>query len=137
MMLTPPTHLTIRRPSPTTVSFTASNAPLRTSLSAHVIFYLTIFLRILLGLSVLLITAAKVSDNSRFHGVRVHEAAILGGSIARFAASVADKFSWRILIPTTFTIIYVVLRKAYTGTLSNPTRRKSRSPFCLFYTAIP
>lgn len=118
-MLNPPTHLTIRRPSPTTLSFTASNAPLRTSLSAHVIFYLTILLRVLLGLSVLLITAAKVSDSPQFHGVRVQERDVLGGSIAAFVVSIAEKFSWRILIPSTLVTVYIVCRKSYIGTLPN------------------
>jgi len=114
-MLNPPTHLTIRRPSPTTVSFTASNAPLRTSLSLHVIFYSTILLRVLLGLSVLLITVAKITDTPRLIDVWRYEKPLLGGSLGRLATSVADRISWRVLIPTTTAIIYVVFRKGYPG----------------------
>jgi len=119
-MLNPPTHLTIRRPSPTTVSFTASNAPLRTSLSVRVILYLTILLRVLLGLSVLSITAAKFSNSPHFHGIGVHRGTFLTGLVAHFAASIAETINWRILIPTALGIIYIVFRRGYTGTAFNP-----------------
>ncbi|KAI9870175.1 MAG: hypothetical protein M1830_004566, partial [Pleopsidium flavum] len=113
-MLKSPTHLTIRRPSPTTVSFTASNAPLRTSLSAQVIFYSTILLRLLLGLAVLLVTGAKVSDTPHLLAVWKHDRSLLGGSFGHLAASVADGISWRILLPSTIAIIYIIFRKGYT-----------------------
>ncbi len=118
-MLNSPTRLTTRRPSPTTVSFTASNAPLRASLSARVIFYLTILLRVLLGVSVLLITASKASNSPPFHRIRAHRAISLEGSNARFTVFIAERISWRILIPSALAIIYIVFRRGYTGKVFN------------------
>ena len=122
-MLNAPTHLTIRRPSPTTISFTASNAPLRTSLSAHIVFYITILLRVLLGLSVLLIASTKLTDLSQVQGARAHETVYGGDRINYLAAFIAQKSSWRVLIPTTLGIIDIIFRKTYTGTPPRPLSR--------------
>jgi len=54
-MLAPRPHLSIHRPSPTTVAFTVSTASLRKTLTSHLLHYTLLFLRLLLGLSTLLV----------------------------------------------------------------------------------
>src|SRR5436189_6021644 len=54
-----PTHLSVRCPSPTTVFFSVSNAPCRSSITAKIVFYLEVILRILVFAFLLLVIATK------------------------------------------------------------------------------
>lgn len=123
-----PARLTTYRPSPTTASFTVSNAPTRTTLSSKLTFSIQILLRILLFLSVILLNAAKARHNrtlsfspssAREHGspsVLFGEEVWLS-AIGGLACWVADGYSWQVITAGSVVVLYVVFRKGYTGSL--------------------
>lgn len=110
-----PSYLTIRRPSPTTVSFMVSNAPLRSTLSAKVIFYAGTFLRIVVGFCVLLIDAAKVRNNLFLHNGLVSWEDFWTTATGHGACRVADWLDWRVVVIGSGILFYLIFRKGYTG----------------------
>lgn len=115
-----PAHLYVRRPSPTTVCFTVSNAPSRQTWSAKLAFAVEILLRAVIFALVLLTDAAKL---------RHLDLGILRGRIdwttgvGRMAARLADRYHWSIVAGASAVLIYAVWRRRYTGA-------HSRFPLC-------
>ncbi|KAL1989525.1 hypothetical protein VTN49DRAFT_6722 [Thermomyces lanuginosus] len=106
-----PAHLYVRRPSPTTVCFTVSNAPSRQTWSAKLAFAVEILLRAVIFALVLLTDAAKL---------RHLDLGILRGRIdwttgvGRMAARLADRYHWSIVAGASAVLIYAVWRRRYT-----------------------
>ncbi|KZF25276.1 hypothetical protein L228DRAFT_280528 [Xylona heveae TC161] len=113
-MLNVPVRLSIRRPSPTTVSYTVSNAPSRTSFSAQATFYVTIILRVLLAISALAVAVAKFTQVSGAQKVPGAQILFESTSLGTFSDGIATRFSWKIVFPAVAAIIYAVVQKGYT-----------------------
>lgn len=111
-----PSRLILRRPSPTTVSFTVSNASRRTSTPAKAFFYLQILLRAVIFFCVLLLDAAKfrrtffMEDGSWIRWTTIWSSA-LGISVCR----IADAYSSAVVVLASAIVFYGVFRKGYTG----------------------
>ncbi|GLB11957.1 hypothetical protein AtubIFM57258_009234 [Aspergillus tubingensis] len=110
-----PSRLILRRPSPTTVSFTVSNASRRTSTPAKAFFYLQILLRAVTFFCVLLLDAAKfrrtffMEDGSWIRWTTIWSSA-LGISVCR----IADAYSSVVVVLASAIVFYGVFRKGYT-----------------------
>ncbi|GLA87721.1 hypothetical protein AtubIFM56815_002152 [Aspergillus tubingensis] len=110
-----PSRLILRRPSPTTVSFTVSNASRRTSTPAKAFFYLQILLRAVIFFCVLLLDAAKfrrtffMEDGSWIRWTTIWSSA-LGISVCR----IADAYSSAVVVLASAIVFYGVFRKGYT-----------------------
>lgn len=111
-----PARLTVRRPSPTTVCFTVSNAPSRRTWPAKLAFCAEVLLRILVFIFILLVDAAKLRHSF------LAENGLLGlGSdvwstfLGSFACRIADQYGWSIVASVSALLIYAVWRKGYTG----------------------
>lgn len=111
-----PGRLRIQRPSPTTVSFTVSNAPQRSNPSAKILFSFQILLRAILFGCVIFVAAARLR----------HFALTRNGPIfpwqdvwsSPFAAKMCDLVDtynpWAIIVVSA-AVIYAVFRRGYTG----------------------
>ncbi|GLA51306.1 hypothetical protein AnigIFM63604_007668 [Aspergillus niger] len=110
-----PSRLILRRPSPTTVSFTVSNASRRTSTPAKALFYLQVLLRAVTFLCVLLFDAAKfrravfMEDGSWIRWTTIWSSS-LGISVCR----IADAYSSVVVVLASAVVFYGVFRKGYT-----------------------
>ncbi|OJZ89350.1 hypothetical protein ASPFODRAFT_58074 [Aspergillus luchuensis CBS 106.47] len=110
-----PSRLILRRPSPTTVSFTVSNASRRTSTPAKAFFYLQNLLRAVIFFCVLLLDAAKfrrtffMEDGSWIRWTTIWSSA-LGISVCR----IADAYSSAVVVLASAIVFYGVFRKGYT-----------------------
>ncbi|RDK43822.1 phosphatidylinositol N-acetylglucosaminyltransferase [Aspergillus phoenicis ATCC 13157] len=110
-----PSRLILRRPSPTTVSFTVSNASRRTSTPAKALFYLQVLLRAVTFLCVLLLDAAKfrravfMEDGSWIRWTTIWSSS-LGISVCR----IADAYSSVVVMLASAVVFYGVFRKGYT-----------------------
>lgn len=114
-------HLTVRRPSTTTVSFTVSNASPRSTLPAKLAFYLQVLVRALLFVCVLLIDTAKLRHMFFLqNGPIVPWEDFWLSRIGSLACRAADAYSWRAVVAASALIIYGVFRKGYTGQLNWP-----------------
>ena len=116
-----PSRLILRRPSPTTVSFTVSNASRRTSTPAKALFYLQVLLRAVTFLCVLLLDAAKfrravfMEDGSWIRWTTIWSSS-LGISVCR----IADAYSSVVVMLASAVVFYGVFRKGYTGSSELP-----------------
>ncbi|KAJ5103562.1 hypothetical protein N7532_004091 [Penicillium argentinense] len=110
-----PGRLRIQRPSPTTVSFTVSNAARRSNSPAKIFFGLQILLRALLFCCVILATAARIRhffllENGRILQWKLIWASPLGAHICRLVDSYNP---WAMAAVNTL-IVYGVFRRGYT-----------------------
>ncbi|KAL1978435.1 hypothetical protein VTN31DRAFT_1294 [Thermomyces dupontii] len=109
-----PAHLYVRRPSPTTVCFTVSNAPSRQTWSAKLAFAVEILLRAVFFVLVLMTDAAKlrhfVSPDFDILQGRIDWTAGVGGMAARLA----DRYHWSVIAGASALLIYAVWRRRYT-----------------------
>ncbi|KAI9823096.1 MAG: hypothetical protein M1819_001515 [Sarea resinae] len=113
-MFAPSTHLTTRRPSPTTVLYTASTArPLKT-LASRLLFLLTLLVRLVLGISVLLLALAKARQTIRKNDVYEWEDAVLATRAGGWAMRLASRLDARVVVPACLGVGYAVLRRGYT-----------------------
>jgi len=103
-MLAARPHLSTHRPSPTTVAFTVSTASPRQTLTSQTLHYILLFLRVLLGLSTLLVLYISTFDVP----IRV---------IKPLSDYISDvPFSH--IAALSFVSLFVVFRRFYTGGLS-------------------
>ena len=113
-----PNRLILRRPSPTTVSFTVSNAPRRTSTPAKVFFYLQILLRALTFACVLLLDVAKFRHTSFMQdGSWIRWTTIWSSPMGLSVCRIADAYSSAVVVLASAVVLYGVLRKGYTGSI--------------------
>lgn len=116
--LTMPGYLKVRRPSPTTASFTVSNASQCTSTPAKALFYLQSLLRACIFVSVLAVCAAR-SRSSFFteDGYWVRWTAVWTSPLGELACRIADAYSPLVVMAISVIVLYGVFRKGYTGAL--------------------
>ncbi|BDD60055.1 hypothetical protein MPDQ_005370 [Monascus purpureus] len=110
-----PVRLIVRRPSPTTVSFTVSNAPDRSSPSARILFYLQTILRALCFTCVLFICSAKLR-HSFFaeNGLIVYWHDLWGSPLGSFVCRIVDSCHLGAIFVVSAVAIYAVFRKEST-----------------------
>jgi hypothetical protein len=117
--LTMPGRLKVQRPSPTTVSFTVSNAPQRSSSPAKILFGLQILLRAVLFSCVVSVGVALLrhivfkGDSGRISWSAVWSSA-LGSKLCRFV----DSYNPLAIAVVSAVVIYGVFRRGYTGELN-------------------
>ena len=123
MSLSPTPRLLIRRPSPTTVSFTVSNLPNHSRMTSLLITIPILLLRSLLGVFTLFVNWAKYSSTiveARFPlplPITTAQNIIATTSFGRLAAVVAERIKWPVLLPISAAISYLVIARFYTGTV--------------------
>ncbi|KAI9736761.1 MAG: hypothetical protein M1834_000965 [Cirrosporium novae-zelandiae] len=112
-MFSSPLHLTVHRPSPTTASFTISNAPIRSVVSARIIFAVSILLRAVVGFFVASVVFAKVKLCT-ITDVDLLESNIFFHSyVGRLVCLVACRLDWRFLFPLTLATIWTIFNRGY------------------------
>lgn len=94
-------HLSIHRPSPTTVAFTVSTTSLRQTLTSQILHYILLFLRVLLGLSTLLVLYISTFE-----------------APSKFATPLSDRIAdvpFSHIAALSFVSLFAVFRRFYTG----------------------
>ncbi|KAL4992623.1 GPI-GlcNAc transferase complex, PIG-H component-domain-containing protein [Aspergillus falconensis] len=109
-----PLHLMSRRPSPTTASFTVSNASRQMSTAAKLFFYFQILLRGIVFAGVLLLHAARFRQEFFSHGSVVPWAAVWSSPLGSFVCRIADTHNFIGIALVSVFVIFGVLRKGYT-----------------------
>ena len=117
-MLTTSHYLTTRRPSPTTVEYIVSNAPLSNTIAARILQYLLVSIRICLGFLTVVILNAKIQfqppkkvDTSS----SAHRQQSQFGSKLSTIDLVATGTSWQVLLPFSTVLLFLCFRRFYTG----------------------
>ena len=100
-MLNTRPHLTILRPSPTTVSFTVSTASRRETLASQFLHHFLLGLRVVFGLTTLAVLLAKSFENFQY----------LPYSLSRQI----EEAPWSHIGPLSFASFYFVFRRFHTG----------------------
>ncbi|KAH8424177.1 PIG-H family GPI synthesis protein [Aspergillus melleus] len=110
-----PGRLILRRPSPTTVSFTVSNASRHTSTPAKLLFYFQILLRALVFVCVVFFNIARQRKLFFYKdGSFIRWAAIWSSSLGSYVCRIADTYSPVVVALVSAVVIYGVFRKGYT-----------------------
>ena len=112
------THLTVCRPSPTTVLYNVSNVLPRKTFTANLFLYLTIVARSTLALSTLILLIIRYQQE-RTGAAPETGLASLGVwlcSIAPILERVATGTTWPILAPTSLLVLFLCFRRFHTGT---------------------
>ncbi|KAN0083226.1 GPI-GlcNAc transferase complex, PIG-H component domain containing protein [Elaphomyces granulatus] len=111
-----PAHLTVQHPSPSTVSFSVSNAPTCLTLAAKLAFGIKLATRILLFLFVLFINAAKLCRTSSFAQSKSDALwqDLWSTTVGTLAGRIADTYSWPVVAGLVTVLIYVVFRRGHT-----------------------
>ncbi|KAL5364350.1 GPI-GlcNAc transferase complex, PIG-H component-domain-containing protein [Aspergillus floccosus] len=110
-----PGRLILRRPSPTTVSFTVSNASRHTSTPAKILFYFQILLRAVIFTFVVLVNIAELR-HSFFNrdGLFVRWPAVWASPLGSYVCRIADTYTtWAVALVSTI-VVYGVFKKGYT-----------------------
>ena len=117
-MVVSSTCLSIRRPSPTTILFTVSNASPRTTFAAQVPIYITWLLRVLIVLSTALLLVTKSQCTAQEHGVNISilECPSWFPDIIPIQIATATRISWQTLAPASFVVLFLCFRRFHTGT---------------------
>ena len=115
---TMPGRLKVHRPSPTTVSFTVSDAPQRSSSPAKILFGLQILLRAVLFLCVVSVGIALLrhiifKGDSGVISWPVVWSSALGSMLCRFV----DSYNPLAIAVVSALVVYSVFRRGYTGKL--------------------
>ncbi|KAJ5647955.1 hypothetical protein N7490_004327 [Penicillium lividum] len=104
-----PSRLLVQRPSPTTVSFTVSNAPSRSNSPAKILFGFQVLLRTLLFLCVVVIALARLRHFS-FEA----EGAIWASPLGSHICQLVDAYNPFVVAVMSTLVIYGVFRRNYT-----------------------
>ncbi|PLN85769.1 hypothetical protein BDW42DRAFT_131825 [Aspergillus taichungensis] len=113
-----PVRLLSRRPSPTTVSFTVSNASRRTSTPARILSLFQTLLRALVFLFVHIIDIAKLRHSIfQGEGPFLPWNTIWSTPWGALACRIADAYSYGFIAVASAVMIYGVFRKGHTGIL--------------------
>ena len=112
-----PGRLRVQRPSPTTVSFTVSNAPRRSNSPAKILFGLQVLLRAILFCCVIIVGTTRLRhaffyQNGRFIPWQEVWSTSLGSKICDLVDTYNDP--WAIAVISAV-VIYGVFRRGYTG----------------------
>jgi len=112
-----PGRLRVQRPSPTTVSFTVSNAPRRSNSPAKILFGLQVLLRAILFCCVIIVGTARLRhtffyQNGRFIPWQDVWSTPLGSKVCDLVDT--HNNPWAIAVVSAL-VIYGVFRRGYTG----------------------
>lgn len=113
-----PGYLKVRRPSPTTVCFTVSNASQCLSPPAKIFSCFQFLLRAFLFACVVFVDIARL--RSAFFaqdGSFVRWTAIWSSPLGQSACRIADAYSTLVIVVASALVTYAVFRKGYTGVL--------------------
>jgi hypothetical protein len=113
MLARPAQHLTIRSPSSTTVSYTVSNASSSVTTSSKALSYLQGTLRICVCICILLVNVATAEA---IFAPRALSALLRLSLIEDAARSIAKVLDWRVTAVLSLVILYLCIRRRYTGT---------------------
>ncbi|KAE8149732.1 phosphatidylinositol N-acetylglucosaminyltransferase [Aspergillus avenaceus] len=110
-----PGRLISQRPSPTSVSFTVSNASRHMSTLSKLLFYLHVLLRALVFACVIFIDIAKLRT-SFFNqdGSFIRWTAVWSSQLGSYMCETADSYSSGVVAVVSAVFIYAVFRKGYT-----------------------
>ncbi|KAI9840435.1 MAG: hypothetical protein M1838_004061 [Thelocarpon superellum] len=97
-MFEQPQYLRIRRPSSTTVEYTVSTFPPRSSISGPVVFALTLLVRMFMGAALMAVNYAKWTLTYP-HILMPMELSMLDSSVGTLAVHAAERLDWRLLLP--------------------------------------
>jgi hypothetical protein len=125
-MPSPPCNLRIKRPTPTTVSFTVSTRAPLTTLTSHFIHYTALASRVIIAASILLVLSTKWclwSTREGWNHLPTWLSQSLPGQGAKF---VAENAMARYLVPVSMVVLWACARRGYTGMLQ----------FCLIFYSI-
>ena len=123
-MFTTPIYLLTRCPSPTTVSYTASNAPPNKTLVSKAFFYLTVVFRVFIGLFALLVVVTKAQCTPIFLSiVKGLEGETIMYNCSRWISALrseavdglARRHSWQVIGAGSLMVFFLVFRRFYTG----------------------
>ncbi|KAE8159471.1 GPI-GlcNAc transferase complex, PIG-H component-domain-containing protein [Aspergillus tamarii] len=110
-----PGRLILRRPSPTTVSFTVSNASRHTSTPAKILYYLQILLRALVFVCVVFFNIARLRNTFfKQDGSLVRWSIIWSSPLGSLVSRIVDSYSSSVVVLVSAVVIYGVFRKGYT-----------------------
>ncbi|KAL4907951.1 hypothetical protein BDW74DRAFT_148287 [Aspergillus multicolor] len=110
-----PLHLISRRPSPTTASFTVSNASRHTSTAAKLFFHFQFLLRWIVFMGVLLLHAAQFRQAFFIQdGAIVPWPAVWSSPLGSFVCRIADTYNFIAIALVSALVIFGVFRKGYT-----------------------
>jgi phosphatidylinositol glycan class H protein len=127
-MLTTQPRLRTRRPSPTTAEYTVSTLPTIT-LPLRLLFLTIILLRMLIGLSVVLLLCSKLAPFAQLTDIPRYTTVpdffteeylwytvsyIVSSSLANLSSTIASKVPLIILLPSSLTILYLVFLRIHT-----------------------
>jgi hypothetical protein len=115
MFSTASQHLTVKSPSVSTISYTISNASPRSTPSSKAWAVLGHLFRILLCLFIFAVDVAKLESASDLHLLPVDIVGFQNSLPGRLALSTANATDWRIVAAGSPVLIYLCLKKAYTG----------------------
>jgi hypothetical protein len=115
---TMPGRLKVRRPSPTTVSFTVSNAPQRSNSPAKILFGLQILLRAALFFCVIGAGIARLRHTFFYEDGRVIGwPAVWSSPLGAKVCSLVDLYNPLAMVAVGVLVIYCVFKRTYTGRL--------------------
>lgn len=118
-----PGRLEVQRPSPTTISFTVSDAPQRSSSPAKILFSLQVLLRAVLFFCVIGVGIARVRNFFFQEDGRVISwPAVWSSPLGFKLCRLVDSYNPLAIAAVSALVIYGVFRRGYIGTL----RRKGR-----------
>lgn len=112
-----PGRLTVQRPTPTTVSFTVSNAPLRSKSPAKILFGLQILLRAILFCFVIVVGVTRLRrqffDKGNLFIISWEE--VWSSPLGAHVCQLVDPYNpWMVAVVSTL-VLYGVFRRGYTG----------------------
>jgi hypothetical protein len=116
-MPSPPCNLRIKRPTPTTVSFTVSTRAPLTTLTSRFIHYTALASRVIIAASILLVLSTKWclwSTREGWNHLPTWLSQSLPGQGAKF---VAENAMARYLVPVSMVVLWACARRGYTGML--------------------
>jgi hypothetical protein len=109
------THLTMYSPSSTTISYTVSDAPPRSTRLSRILFLLSNVFRLLLCLFVLAVDFAKLHSIFTLQQWPVDVTSLQDNVPGRLAFNIAKILDWRFVASGSFLVLYFCLRKGHTG----------------------
>lgn len=111
-----PGRLEVQRPSPTTVSFTVSNAPQRSNSPAKILFALQLLLRALLFLCVIGV-GITLLRHAIFHGDsgRISWPLVWSSALGSKLCHLVDSYNPLAIGAVGSLVMYAVFRRNYTG----------------------
>jgi len=115
------THLSIRRPSPTTVLFTVSNASPRQTITSQILFYLTCLLRVLIAASTALLLVVKSQCTAKTNDIDVYLAECPSWlpKYSPILVRTATTSKWQHVAPISLVVLFLCFRRFYTGTFKS------------------